>query len=82
MYTFEELEQLKKTLKYLEQYRNGLVQLLLSSSDEEPLLTHSQYEQIQDEIFIVTNYCRSIRKSLMDFNHKKFIGSPWKRYID
>ena len=82
MYTPEELEQLKKTLNYLEQYRNGLVQLLLSSSEEEPLLTHSQYEEIQDEIFRVTNYCRSIRKSLMDLNHKKFIGAPWKRYID
>jgi hypothetical protein len=82
MYTPEELQSLKNTLKYLEDYRNGLVSLLLCTNSNEPLLTHSQYEQVQDEIFRVNNFCRSIRKSLMDENHKKFIGSVINKFIE
>jgi hypothetical protein len=82
MYSQEELDRLKKTIKYLEEYRNGLVSLLLCTNPKEPLLTHSQYEQIQDELFRVNNFCRSLRKSLEDQNHKKFIGTAWIRIIE
>lgn len=81
MYSQEELDRLKNTIKYLEEYRNGLVSLLLCTNPKEPLLTHSQYEQIQDELFRVNNFCRSLRKSLEDQNHKKFIGTAWNRII-
>lgn len=82
MYSKEDLDRLKKTIKYLEEYRSGLVSLLLCTNQKEPLLTHSQYEAIQDEIFRVNNFCRSLRKSLENQNHKKFIGEAWNKIIE
>lgn len=82
MYSKEELDRLKKTIKYLEEYRSGLVSLLLCTNPKEQLLTHFQYESIQDEIFSVNNFCRSLKKSVEDQSHKKFIGNALDKIIE
>jgi len=81
MYSQEDLIRLKKTIDYLESYKDGLVSFLMSSAYSDNNLNHAQYEAIQNEIFRVNNFCRSLRKSMEDDKHKKYIGTSWKQII-
>ena len=81
MYSQEDLIRLKKTIDYLESYKDGLVSFLMSSAYSDNNLTHAQYEAIQNEIFRVNNFCRSLRKSIEEDNHKKYVGTSWKQII-